>query len=244
MEQVKKEKQLNFRTGLKDGIPIALGYLSVSFGFGILCMRMGLSILQAVGISATNVTSAGQVAGIGIIAASGTLIEMILTQFVINLRYSLMAISLSQKLDPSFRTPQRLLLAFGITDEVFAVAFSQKKKINTRYMAGLEIISILGWILGTLLGASAGSLLPERVISAMGLMLYGMFIAIVVPPAKKNRGILIASLIAIACSLVFHYLIPQITSGFSIILCAVTASVICALVFPVKEEDEEEEAAS
>ncbi|MBR3196157.1 MAG: AzlC family ABC transporter permease [Clostridia bacterium] len=239
MEKAKKEKQLNFRTGLIDGIPIALGYLSVSFGFGILCMRLGLNILQAVGISATNVTSAGQVAGVGIIAAAGTLIEMILTQFVINVRYSLMAISLSQKLDGTFTTPKRLLLSFGITDEIFAVAYSQKSLINTRYMAGLEVISIAGWILGTLLGASAGSILPESLINAMGLMLYGMFIAIVVPPAKKNRGILCASLIAIACSLVFYYLLPQITSGFSIILCALTASVLCALLFPVKEEEEE-----
>ena len=138
----------------------------------------------------------------------------------------------------------RVIFGYFITDEIFAVAYSQKSLINTRYMAGLEVISIAGWVLGTLLGASAGSILPESLINAMGLMLYGMFIAIVVPPARKNRGILCASLIAIVCSLVFYYLLPQITSGFSIILCALTASVLCALLVPVKEEEEDEEAVS
>ena len=235
----KKGKQLNLKSGLIDGIPIALGYLSVSFGFGILCIRSGLSIGQAVGISASNVTSAGQAAGVGIITAAGTLVEMILTQLVINLRYALMAISLSQKLDSGFHTPQRLLLAFGITDEIFAVASSQEKLITPRYMAGLELISIAGWVLGTLLGAAAGNILPERIVSALGLVLYGMFIAIVVPPAKKDRGVLCAALVAIAFSVLFDYLVPGLTSGFSIILCALISSVICALLFPVREKEED-----
>ena len=114
-----------FLTGLKDGIPIALGYLSVSFGFGILCIILGLSIAAAVGISATNLTSAGQVAGVGIIAAGGTLVEMALTQLVINIRYSLMGLSLAQKLDGSFNTLHRALVSFGITDEIFAVAYAR-----------------------------------------------------------------------------------------------------------------------
>ena len=230
---------LTFSKGLKHGIPIALGYLSVSFGFGIMAVRAGLSVLAAVGISITNVTSAGQAAGVGIIAAGGTLIEMILTQFIINLRYSLMGLSLSQKLDESFTTPQRMLIAFGITDEIFAVSSSQEGKINTKYMYGLILISVLGWVMGTFLGASAGRILPEALTNAMGLVLYGMFIAICIPPAKKDRGVLFAVLIAALCSVLFYYVFTCISSGFSIIICAVAASALCAWLFPIKEEEEE-----
>ena len=138
-------KQL-FLKGIKDGIPIFLGYLSVSFGFGILCINLGLSITSAVTISLTNLTSAGQVAGVGIIAACGTIVEMILAQLVINLRYSLFAISLSQKLDSSFTTPHRIVAAFGITDEIFAVSYAQEGKVKPWYMYGLILISAAGWV--------------------------------------------------------------------------------------------------
>ena len=135
--------QKDFKKGFSDGIPIGLGYFSVAFGFGILAMSAKISAFFAWLISATNLTSAGQVAGVEIIAASGTLIEMALTQLVINLRYSLMGFSLTQKLDSSFTTPKRLLLAFGITDEIYAVAISQKGKITASYMAGLIVIPLL-----------------------------------------------------------------------------------------------------
>ena len=160
-----------FLTGMKDGIPIALGYLSVSFGFGILAASLGLSALEAFIISATNLTSAGQVAGVGIIAALGTYIEMAVTQLVINIRYSLMAISLSQKLDESFRTPQRLLAAYGITDEIFAVAHSKPGKLVPSYMYGLILVAFVGWTLGTVLGAVAGEILPQAISDAMGILL-------------------------------------------------------------------------
>ena len=110
---------LHFKNGLRDGIPIALGYLSVSFGFGILAVGLGLTPAEAVAISASNLTSAGQVAGVDIIAAGGTCLEMVITQLIINIRYSLMGLSLAQKLDKSFHTPQRLLVSYGITDEDF-----------------------------------------------------------------------------------------------------------------------------
>ena len=230
-----------FLKGIKDGIPIALGYLSVSFGFGILAVRAGLSILAAVSISVTNVTSAGQAAGVGIIAAGGTLIEMILTQFIINLRYSLMGISLSQKLDTkAFRLPQRLIVSFGITDEIFAVASSQEGKIKPRYMYGLILISFLGWTLGTFFGAAAGEILPESIMNAMGIVLYGMFIAIIIPPARKSKGVIMVICIAIALSVLFYYLIPAISSGFAIIISSVIAAAVGALVFPVKDAEEEE----
>ena len=155
-------KKLFFK-GVRDGIPIFLGYLSVSFGFGILCINLGLSVATAVGISITNLTSAGQVAGVGIIAAGGTLIEMVLTQIVINLRYSLFAIALSQKLDSSFTTPHRVLASFGITDEIFAVSYAQEGKVKPIYMYGLILVSTSGWVLGTLLGAVLGQVLPASV---------------------------------------------------------------------------------
>ena len=142
---------------MSHGIPICLGYLSVSFGFGILAVsKAGLSVLEAAVISATNLTSAGQKAGIDVIAAGGTLIEMILLQLTINIRYSLMALSLSQKLDRRFRTPHRLLASFGITDEIFAVCSAQQTPLTPAYMYGMILIAAAGWVTGTALGAAAG----------------------------------------------------------------------------------------
>lgn len=228
----------HFAKGLKDGIPIALGYLSVSFGFGIMAIRAGLSIASAVGISVTNLTSAGQAAGVGIIAAGGTYLEMVLTQFVINVRYSLMGLSLSQKLDDTFRTPQRLIVSFGITDEIFAVASSQEGKLTSKYMYGLILISFIGWSLGTLFGAAAGEVLPEALTNAMGIVLYGMFLAIIIPPSKKSRGVLLAVCIAAVCSILFQYVFTAVSGGFAIIISAIVASVAAAILFPVKEEQE------
>ncbi|MBR3750644.1 MAG: AzlC family ABC transporter permease [Clostridia bacterium] len=227
-----------FLKGLSHGVPIALGYLSVSFGFGIVAVGLGISVLDAVLISVSNLTSAGQAAGVEIIAAAGGLVEMLLTQLVINIRYALMGFSLSQRLDDSFTTPKRLLLSFGITDEVFAVASAQRV-LSARYMAGLITLPIIGWSLGTLLGATAGSLLPEDIASAMGIVLYGMFLAIIVPPARKEKSVLAVVLIAAACSVIFKYLFTFVSGGFAIILSAIIAAVIGAALFPVKEEDEQ-----
>lgn len=228
-----------FLRGLWHGIPICLGYLSVSFGFGIMAVRAGLSVLAAVGISVTNLTSAGQAAGVGIIAAGGTLFEMALTQFVINVRYSLMGISLSQKLDGSFTVPRRLIVSFGITDEIFAVASAQRGPLCPSYMYGLIIVSFIGWSGGTLLGALAGQLLPTSVTDAMGIVLYGMFIAIIVPAAKGNRSVLYAVSVAILLSVIFEYLLPFISGGFAVIICAVVSAAVCAAIFPTAENDED-----
>ena len=229
-----------FVKGMYHGVPIGLGYLSVSFGFGILAVRSGLSVAEAVMISVTNITSAGQVAGVGIIAAGGTLVELIMTQLVINLRYALMGLSLSQKLDPSFRTPQRLLTSFGITDEVFAVASSQEGTIKPIYMYGLILVSFAGWVLGTLFGAAAGRVLPPALIDAMGLVLYGMFIAIVMPPARKQKSVLLVVLLAAGCSTLFHYVFTAVSGGFAIIISAVLASLVGAWLFPIPVEEEDE----
>lgn len=234
--------KLSFTKGLRDGIPIALGYLSVSFGFGILAVGVGLSVAQAVGISASNLTSAGQVAGLSVIAAGGGYLEMALTQLVINLRYSLMALSLSQKLDDRFNTPHRLLVSFGITDEIFAVASAQEGKLNPKYMYGLILIAFLGWTLGTLLGAAAGRILPTALTDAMGIVLYAMFLAIFIPPMRESKGVLLVVIIAVGCSLVLEYGLPFVSDGFAVIIAAVIAAAVGALLFPVEDEEEEEAA--
>lgn len=230
-----------FKKGLYHGVPIALGYLSVSFGFGIMSVRLGIGVLETVIISLTNLTSAGQAAGVGIIAAGGGLIEMVMTQLVINLRYALMALSLSQKLSDCFNTPRRMLVAFGITDEIFAVNSVQKGKIEPIYMFGLILISALGWTLGTALGAAAGSILPQAITDAMGLVLYGMFLAIIIPPARESRSVLCAVGIAAVLSILFYYVFTAVSSGFSIIISAVGAALICAWLFPIPDEEAEEE---
>jgi len=232
-----KKKKL-FTNGLRDGIPIALGYLSVSFGFGITAVNQGLSPLTAVLISLTNLTSAGQVAGVEVIIAMGTLLEMALTQLTINLRYFLMSLSLSQKLDSAFTLPHRLLASFGITDEIFGVASSKKERITPVYMYGLILLPFIGWSLGTLLGAVAGNILPDAIKYALGIAIYGMFVAIVVPPAKKNRviaGLVLVSMLISWVSTVIP-VVSDLSSGFRIILLTVVISAVGAILFPAQED--------
>ena len=231
-----REMKTPFVRGMAHGIPIALGYLSVSFGFGILAVRLGIPVLPTVLISLTNLTSAGQAAGVQIIAAAGTLAEMALTQFIINLRYALMGVSLSQKLDDTFTTSRRLIVSFGITDEVYGVAISQPGRLTASYMMGLILTPVIGWSSGTALGAMAGQLLPTAVSDAMGIVLYGMFLAIILPPARRDRRVLSAVVAAATCSCVCYYFLPMISDGFAVIISALIASVAAALLFPVDEE--------
>ena len=240
-----KKTALNseFRLGLHSGIPIALGYISVSFGFGVSAVNRGLSPLAAVLISLTNLTSAGQVAGLEIIVTAGSLIEMALAQLIINARYFMMSLSLSQRIDGSYPLGARLVASYGITDEVFGVAASRKGMLSPPYMYGLILLPAVGWTLGTLLGAVAGNILPEALKMALGIAIYGMFVAIVVPPAKGDKGIFLASLTAIAVSCAIAYLpfLKFITSGFSIIICAVVGSAVAAFFFPVRDIGEIED---
>lgn len=227
-----------FLKGMSHGLPIALGYLSVSFGFGITAAASGLSALEASVISASNLTSAGQAAGVGIIAAGGTLLEMALVQLTINIRYALMGLSLSQKLDKSFTAPHRLLASYGITDEIFAVCSSQNQPLTPAYMYGMIFAAMLGWVTGTFLGASAGQLLPESVSSALGIVLYGMFLAIIVPPSRKNKSVLCVVVAAALLSILFRYVMSFISAGFAVMICAIAAAALGALLFPVEEEEE------
>ena len=227
---------MKFSKGFIDGLPIGIGYFAVSFSFGIAGSKF-LPWDFVTLISMTNLTSAGQFAGIQIMQAAGTFIEMAIATFFINLRYSLMAISLSQKVSPSFKTPQRLLLSVGITDEIYALAMSQKEAVTPLYFLGLTALPYIGWSLGTFCGAIAGQVLPAILTNALGVALYGMFIAIVIPQMNLHKPTCVAVAIAIALSLAFRYIpiLQGISAGFSIILCALIASLFCARFFPVKQ---------
>ncbi len=219
--------------GVRDGLPIGLGYLSVSFTFGILAVSKGLSWIQAGLISLFNVTSAGQVAGLGIMTTAGGILAMIISQIVINLRYSLMGISLSQKADRSMTPLLRILLAYGITDEIFGVAVSKKYEFGARYFFGLTILPVLGWVAGTVIGALLGQVFPPFLTNALAIGIYGMFVSIVMPKAKHDKVILTSSLLSCIVSVLLFYipfLSAHITSGFAIIIAAVAAALAGVIV--------------
>ena len=232
-----------YRHGLRDGIPIGLGYLSVSFGFGITAVGEGLRVLEALVISMTNLTSAGQVAGVTVLTAGGTVAmivaEMILTQLIINLRYSLMGITLTQRLDSRCTTKHRMLMSFGMTDEIFALAASKPHPVGPSYFYGLMTVPYIGWALGTLGGALAGQIFPMSVRLALGIAIYAMFIAIVLPPMRRERGVLMSVGIAAGLSCCVRYIpfLSFISDGFSIIICAVIAALLMAWLCPVHEEE-------
>ncbi len=234
-------RRSEWKKGFVAGIPIGLGYLSVSFGFGILAMQAGLNVFQAVILSLTNLTSAGQAAGVAIIAEGGAFLETAITELVINLRYALMGLTLTQKIDESFHTKERLMVSYGITDEIFAMAASRDRKVTPQYMYGMIVVAVAGWTAGTFLGAAAGALLPSALTDALGIMLYGMFIAVCVPAGRKDRKVLRVMLIAITISCVIRYAFTAITSGFAVIISALAAASIGAVLFPLSDEAEAEQ---
>ena len=229
--------------GVRDGLPICFGYLSVSFAFGIFATGQGLSMWETLLISMLNVTSAGQLAAVPIIVGGGTVFELAMTQLVINLRYSLMSVSLSQRLGESVRLRDRFLISFVNTDEVFAVSMSKGSSLERSYLFGLILTPYAGWSIGTLLGAVAGNVLPAVIISALGIAIYAMFVAIVTPEAKKSlkTALLVLSSIALSCLFNFLPVLNKIPSGFVIIITAVSISALFALIYPVEDEKEEED---
>lgn len=231
-----------FKRGLKDGIPIGLGYLSVSFTFGIIAITYGLYWWEAVIISMLTLTSAGQFSGIGTMIVPGQYLTMLISQLTINVRYSFMSISLGQKVNKRFCGIWRWIFGFFITDEIFAVAVSQPV-VGRFYMAGLSTIPWLGWSIGTLLGALLGNILPDRVMSALALAIYGMFVAIVVPEMKKARPVVYIVILAMALSCLFTYCpgLKEIPSGLSISICAIVAATIGAVFFPHTAEENDME---
>ena len=231
-----------FKDGIKKGIPIGIGYLAVSFTFGIWAVEGGIPVWIAVFISLSNLTSAGQFAGAGLMMQAASFFEVGLSVFVINIRYMLMSLALTQKLKRDTRPADKLLWGFGITDEVFAVASTREKEVTSHYMYGLILTPIAGWTIGTMLGALVGSILPERLAAAMGIALYAMFIAIIVPPAKHSLPVLFTILISVAVTCFLKYApFIQISDGFVMIIATVVASAVMALVKPVEDKEKETE---
>lgn len=238
---IMKTRSNSFLEGIIDGLPICVGYLSVAFAFGIFSVESGLSVAEALLISMTNVTSAGQLAAVPIIVSGGGIVEMCATQFVINLRYALMSVSLSQKLDKGVNTLDRLIVSFVNTDEVFAVASAKGHNLKKGYLYGLILTPYIGWSVGTAVGAVAGNILPQIIISSLSLAIYAMFVAIVLPVTKKSRPTAICVILSIVLSCVFNFVpaLDFVADGFVIIICAAASSAVMAHFAPISADEEE-----
>lgn len=228
-----------FIRGVRGGIPIGMGYLPVSFSFGIMAVSCGLEWWQALLISMTTLTSAGQLAALGVMVHPGQYVEMLVSQLTINLRYSFMSMSLSQKTAPEFRGVRRWLLGFFMTDEIFAVA-SAEQQVSTKFFMGLAVMPYIGWATGTLLGSVLGNILPPLVMNALCLAIYGMFLAIIAPVARRSVAVLSVVGVAVTLHVAFYYIpgLNTVSSGLSISICAIVAAVFGALVFPVEDREE------
>ena len=230
-----------FYFGLRDGLPIAIGYFAVAFALGINASAAGLTPFQSALLSFLNVTSAGEAAGIALLGLGTTYVELAFTQLVINLRYLLMSCALSQKLSPKTGWLHRMLVGYGVTDEIFGVSAAVEGELSPYYSYGAIAVAVPGWTLGTLLGAVMGNVLPARAVSALSVALYAMFLAVVLPPARKSR--VIAGLVALSalCSAGLSALCTALsltwfTEGFRIIFLTVVLSLSAALLFPLREE--------
>lgn len=230
-----------WRSGVKDGVPIALGYFAVSFTFGIIAKQAGFNPFEAAFMSGTNFTSAGQFAGVTMIAGAATVFEIALAQLIINSRYFLMSFAISQKIDVNTSIFHRLLLAFGLTDEVFGVSIRSKGKLNYFYTYGAMTVALPAWVLGTVFGVISGTALPDRLTSSLSIALYGMLIAVIIPPARGNKVILNLIIISMLASLLFAVLplLNTISSGVKIIALTIVIAGFAAFLFPVKEYSNE-----
>ena len=232
-----------YRRGIIDAMPVFFGYLAVSFAFGIMAKSLNITSLGATVMSAANFTSAGQFAAVSGIAAGMSYLELALSQLVINLRYCLMSSALSQKISEKAPFFHRFFMAFGNTDEVFALAVSYKGELTPAYYYGLMTAALPGWVAGTALGVLSGGLLPVRVLSALGIALYAMFIAIIIPSAKKNKIVALTVALSMAASYAFSKIpgLKNISSGFKIIILTVALSALAAAFFPVETEEKGEQ---
>ncbi|MGL4875992.1 MAG: AzlC family ABC transporter permease [Clostridium sp.] len=237
MEGVEEIREAcEFRKGIKSGIPICLGYISVSLTFGMIAVRGGLDVKTATLISMTNLTSAGQFAGIEMILNNAMYLELALTTFIINIRYSLMSFAISQKLLESTLL-ERLVIAFGITDETYTLAATEEGKLTNKFMLGLIIMPYIGWTIGTFVGGISAKIMPVDLQDALGIALYGMFLAIIIPAGRKDfyvlRGIVLSAVLSIG---IFYLpILNKISSGFSIIIASIVSAMIIAKIKPIKE---------
>ena len=229
-----------FRRGIRDGMPIALGYFAVAFTLGIAAKNAGFSAVQAMVESLTNNASAGEYAVFSLVAAGAGYMEVAVMTLVANARYLLMSCSLSQKLAPETPIYHRMLVAFDVTDEIFGISIAYPGRLNPWYTYGAVAVAIPGWGIGTFLGVMVGNILPLRLVSALSVGLYGMFLAIIVPPARNNRVVLALVLLSFAASFTANRwaLLAGLSSGIKTIILTVVISLGAAILFPVKEEEE------
>lgn len=233
------ENKISFRHGVRDGCPIALGYFAVAFTLGIAARNAGLSALQALIASVLNNASAGEYAGFSLIAAGSTYLETAIMTLVVNARYLLMSCALSQKLKPETPLRHRMAIAYDVTDEIFGICVAQPGHLNPWYAYGAIVVAIPGWALGTYFGVIMGNVLPTRVVSALSVGLYGMFLAIIIPPSRKNR--VIAGLVA--AGFVTSFLVSRlslfqgISTGIKTISLTIALALIAAAMFPVSAEE-------
>ena len=237
-------KRTLYVRGLRDGVPICLGYFAVALALGITARNAGLTAFQAGLASFLNNASAGQYAGFTVIADNGTYLEMALMILVANARYLLMSCALTQKLKPGTGLVPRLIIGFDVTDEIFGVSIAQPGYLDPWYTYGVMTAAIPGWCGGTALGVVMGNILPDSIVSALSVALYGMFLAVIIPPARKNRVVAVLVLVSMGLSLAANYLplISGLSSGTKIIILTVAISALAAVLFPVKEEEKEAEA--
>lgn len=233
---------INYKRGIIDGISVALGYFAVSFTLGINASNIGIKWYQSALMSALNYTSAGQAAALDIMKENGSYLVLAASTIVINLRYLLMSAALAVRLSPETGTGRRMLMAMGVTDEIFGLASAQKYPLNPMYNVGAMSVACPGWVLGTALGGIMGEILPSVITSALSLALYAMFIAIIIPPAKENRAILSAVLISMALSFAFEKIsfLSKVSSGMRVIIITILVSSFFASLFPIKETKLEE----
>lgn len=225
-----------FMKGCKKGLPIALGYFPVSFSFGVLVVSSGLPLGLATMISLTNLTSSGQFAGVSLMLTHASYMEIAMTLLLINARYFLMSLSLSQKIDQKMNTLQRMIISFGITDEIFSLASIQDKVLTFPFMLGFILVPIIGWTSGTLVGETLMHFLPTSLQNAMGIALYGMFLAIIVPASAKSKPILEVVLISAMISILFYYIpfFSIFSSGIKLIISTLCGAIYGAWKYPVK----------
>ncbi len=229
-----------FFKGMKDGFPVALGYLAVSFTLGTAAIKCGITPLQALLASFLNNTSAGEFAAFTLIGAGVSYLEVAVTTLILNMRYLLMSCALSQKLAPDTPIFHRFIMSYDVTDELFGLSVMQKGRLNPAYTYGIMALSIPAWSLGTYLGAVMGSIMPSGVLSAMNVALYGMFIAVIVPPAKKDKIIALVIAVSMVSSLMFSILpgLKSLSSGITVIILTVVISLAAAILFPVEPKKE------
>ena len=241
----KNKNNLNtkaFKEGMRDGIPIALGYLAVSFSLGITAKNAGLNALQGFIASFFTNASAGEYAAFTVIAADAPYFEMVVVTLVANARYLLMSCALSQKMPPELPWYHRLLIGFDVTDEIFGITINRPGEFNPCYTYGAMILATPCWATGTMLGIIAGNIMPTRLVSALSVALYGMFLAIIIPPCRKNKVVALVIIISFALSYLMYALpcMSEMSDGTKTIILTIIISSAAALLFPIKKEGTEQ----